>query len=280
MELRVIGNLTKGKILRKPVTLSMENVSNNGIYGGLVCETYPIPCYRCSGKKFHLWRDGDDYICFCANDACLKEDSEASKEIDRIERAKRLERNEHGQIMTGAEKFRLGLSYKNACLAKWIAPKAYQSITNLWLTDRKSFLIVMGNPGTGKTFLSASVLNYLFEKKEEVFYTTHRRFIEEIHRAIEEGKTQHSVIDKMAYKKFLIIDDLASATCTEWQVEMLLELIDRRYSDKLKTLITTNLDKNGLKETLGGRTYSRLFDYNNQFLEFWTEDNRLNEEIL
>jgi DNA replication protein DnaC len=134
----------------------------------------------------------------------------------------------------------------------------------------------MGNPGTGKTYLSASILNLLFEKKEEVFYTTHRRFIEEIHKAIEEGKTQHSVIDRLSYKKYLIFDDLGSSKCTEWQNEMVLELIDRRYSNENKTLITTNLNKKQISDILGERTASRIFDKKNETLEFWAKDQRQN----
>jgi DNA replication protein DnaC len=254
----------------------MESVSNNNILGGKCTKTYPIPCFRCKGIFYHICKDGDDWVSFCGNQDCLNEDSNASKSIARDEYQKRVEKNDHGQSMTGAEKFNLGSSYKHACLSKWMADRVIQNIVNSWIKDYKPFLVLMGNPGTGKTYLSASILNLLFEKKEEVFYTTHRRFIEEIHKAIEEGKTQHSVIDRLSYKKYLIFDDLGSSKCTEWQNEMVLELIDRRYSNENKTLITTNLNKKQISDILGERTASRIFDKKNETLEFWAKDQRQN----
>jgi DNA replication protein DnaC len=61
---------------------------------------------------------------------------------------------------------------------------------------------------------------------------------------------------------------------------MILELIDRRYSDKLKTLITTNLNQKGLKEDLGQRIFSRLFDQKNAILDYWVGDRRQYSEYM
>jgi DNA replication protein DnaC len=269
-----------GKLKISPVSMSMANVSNDKRFGGLITLDYPVPCFRCQKKVFHICKDGDDWVAFCSNNKCLNDDCLASRAIANTEYAKKKEKNEYGQVITGAEKFGMGSSYKNACLAKWVAPRSCQDIANFWMKDFKPFLVVMGNPGTGKTYLSAAILNMLFENKNEVLYTTHRRFIEEIHRAIEDGKTQHSVIEKYSNKKYLIIDDLGAATCTDWQKEMILELIDRRYSDQCKTMITSNLNEKQIKEMLGQRTSSRLFDQKNAFLQFWTNDNRQDPEYM
>lgn len=272
--------MTKGKLKIQPVSLLMENVSDNGIFGGLCTKDYPKPCIRCKGTFFHICEDGDDWVSFCGNLSCLKEDSDASKAIAREEYARKQEKNEYGVVVTGAEKFMMGSSYKNACLARWTAPRESQAIASTWIKDQKPFLVVMGSKGTGKTYLSAALLNLLFEQKNEVYYTTHRRFIEEIQRGIEDGKTQHSIIDKISYKKYLIIDDIGAAKCSEWQQEMLLELIDRRYSNQDKTLITTNLNMKQIGEVLGERTSSRMFDYKNAKLEFWSSDKRLNPQDM
>lgn len=256
----------------------MENVSINSTIGGMHTKEYPIPCYRCKGTYFHICRDGDDWVAFCSNDKCLQDDCVVSKSTNQAEYQEKVERNEHGQIMTGAEKFRMGSSYKNASLSKWLAPPIVHNVVNSWTKDFKPFLVVMGNSGTGKTYLSAAILNLFFFQKKEVFYTTHRRFIEEIQRGIEEGRTQHSIIDKISDKKYLILDDLGAARCSDWQQEMLLELIDRRYSDKSKTLITTNLNNQQLTETLGSRTASRLLDQHNAIVHCWTTDKRQDSE--
>ena len=56
--------------------------------------------------------------------------------------------------------------------------------------------------------------------------------------------------------------------------EMILDLIDRRYSDRQKTLLTSNFNRQEMKEFLGPRTESRLFDQHNTVLEFWNADRR------
>lgn len=177
-------------------------------------------------------------------------------------------------LQTGAEKFHLGRAYHQATLAKWIGQPDQHEIVSKWLTNQKPFLTLLGSPGTGKTYLAAAILNYLFDKGQEIAYITHRRFIEEIHFAMQDGKTQHSVLPRYSEKKYLIFDDLGSATCTDWQQEMILELVDRRYSDKQKTLITSNFTKDDLRIKLGKRTASRLMDIQNEVMEFWSTDRR------
>jgi DNA replication protein DnaC len=55
---------------------------------------------------------------------------------------------------------------------------------------------------------------------------------------------------------------------------MILELIDRRYSSKMKTIITSNFKPEELKQKLGDRTASRLLDNGNEILQFWSTDRR------
>jgi len=174
----------------------------------------------------------------------------------------------------------LGIEYSYASLSKWIAPVYAHEYVLDWFSNDKPFLLIMGTTGIGKTYLSAAILNYLEEKNQNVFYTTHRRLIDGIHRSIEKGKPQMDPIDRISDLKYLILDDLGSATCTEWQQEMILELIDRRYSNNLKTLITTNLDEKKIQEKLGARTASRILDVKNSKISFWEPDNRLSRDFL
>lgn len=204
----------------------------------------------------------------------MKDDSEANKSKILKEFSNPKERNENGVIISGAEKFRLGFNYNNACLSSWRCPPQEQEKVSSWMKNAKPFLVMLGGCGTGKTYLCAAILNYYHEHDREIFYTTHRRFIEEIHRGIENGKTQHSVVNKMAEKECLILDDLGASQCTEWQQEMILELIDQRYSNARKTFITTNLTREEIKQRLGFRTESRIFDKNNQVINSWVEDCR------
>ena len=203
--------LHSGRAIPKRGVISTEFVSTTKM-GGLFTKQSPILCPRCNGMEMHIWKDGDDYCCFCANSDCLKLDADASKAIERENKA-----NKH-PTETGAKAFRLGSAYLNAILTKWIAKDAEHAAVSKWLKNNSPFLVVIGNPGTGKSYLSAAVLNYLYESNSDVAYTTHRRFIDEIKMGIQSGeKREHEIIWKYAQKRTLIFDDLGSSRGTEWK---------------------------------------------------------------
>lgn len=237
--------------------------------------TYPIGCPRCKGHNVNLAKDGNYFIVFCQNQDCLKADSEASKSQARKYYLTQQERDNRGLVITGAKKYNLGKLYENACLSKWTAPQKCQSIVNNWINNQNPFLVCTGGTGTGKTFLCSSVLNYLYEKHKEVEFTSHRQFIQRIQEYINDGKGQYQFIKKIADKEWLIFDDLGSAANTCWQQEMILELVDMRYSNQKKTLITTNLTPDEMVDCLGERVFSRLFEKNNMKIELWTADRRI-----
>lgn len=182
-------------------------------------------------------------------------------------------------MQTGATVYSLGTRYKNASLARWIAPEKAQKEVNDWLKKQKHFLVVLGNPGCGKTYLCASILNFFYEQGEEVYFTNHRRFMNMIQKSISDGVPQHTAIEKISSKNILIIDDIGSATNTDWQVEMILDLIDTRYNNELPTIITTNLREQKIEEVLGERTKSRMFSAENTIINIQTNDMRKETEM-
>ena len=62
------------------------------------------------------------------------------------------------------------------------------------------------------------------------------------------------------------LDELSRAPRTGWQMEVITELLDARYRGNLTTLLTSNLDPDGLKEAFGGsmdgeRVVSRMAEW-------------------
>jgi DNA replication protein DnaC len=58
----------------------------------------------------------------------------------------------------------------------------------------------------------------------------------------------------------LVIDDLGAEKSSEWAREILYLIIDKRYSDLLPTIITSNLSPKELAEKLDDRLVSRLME--------------------
>ncbi|MEU9103445.1 ATP-binding protein [Streptomyces xanthophaeus] len=65
-------------------------------------------------------------------------------------------------------------------------------------------------------------------------------------------------IQELGRCPLLILDDLGAAKQSEWTEELTYRLINRRYTEMLPTLITTNLPIAELRNAVGDRVASRL----------------------
>lgn len=257
---------------------------NPQLAGALSVENFPMACPRCARTKVYLVPDGDNYNVFCSNlsmpknqDSCGARQSNATKAKSREENSKNQEM-QNGMIVSGARKFAMGKDYFNASFNSWNTPSNRMTAVAHWFTNNKPFLVCLGTPGTAKTYMCACILNRLFNEKKDVYYTTHRRFISELQKAINDGDSVDNVILKFFNKDYLIIDDLGSATNTDWQKEKILDLIDYRHAHQKKTVITSNFDQDEISSFLSIRTYSRLLDQKNEIIECFEADRRLMEE--
>ena len=59
-------------------------------------------------------------------------------------------------------------------------------------------------------------------------------------------------------KKCLILDDMGAEKTSEWSIQTLYSIIDRRYRDEKQTLITSNLTLDEIAEKVGDRIASRI----------------------
>lgn len=54
------------------------------------------------------------------------------------------------------------------------------------------------------------------------------------------GQSEYEMFDKYASCGLLVLDDLGKGSKSEWAAERLYMLLDKRYADKLPTIITSN----------------------------------------
>ena len=59
---------------------------------------------------------------------------------------------------------------------------------------------------------------------------------------------------------YLIIDDFGVQRGTDWEMEMLYDLVDARYADERLTVVTTNKPVSEIQQLSDGRIYSRLVE--------------------
>jgi len=124
---------------------------------------------------------------------------------------------------------------------------------------RGAGLILSGRPGTGKSHLAAAILQVLVERRS-VLYTTCMDLI----RAVREtwrrdsDRTATQVLNALQRLDLLAIDEVGVQTGTENEQAILFDVLDRRYREVKPTILLTNLDKGGLQEFVGERTFDRL----------------------
>lgn len=115
-------------------------------------------------------------------------------------------------------------------------------------------LILLGEPGCGKTHLAAAVANYLIANGIPVVFAIVPDLLDTL-RPSRDG-VYHDIL--MAYQTapLLILDDLGAEKSSEWTGEKLYQIINYRYNHLLPLVATSN----EMPRRIDPRLHSRLFD--------------------
>lgn len=169
--------------------------------------------------------------------------------------------------------------FDNANFGNCVQSQEIMEQIKVWIDNPKGFLILRGNPGTGKTFLMVAIYNFLEEKMAEILkrnkfpkedawkyfhcYSEHH-FLSEMKKyfGYDEKGTTGSRIRKICDIKYLFYDDLGTSGCEySWQKDLIQEFINTRYNNTAgATVITTNFNNQELMQKIDQKTVDRLTD--------------------
>ncbi len=136
----------------------------------------------------------------------------------------------------------------------------------------KSYLLT-GPCGIGKTYIASAMMKAIIRQHADRAYflgDTLRLFnvqfisapelLLKIRDSFEPGanQTEMDLIYWYGSVDCLILDDLGAEKASDWTLQTLYSIIDIRMREQKQTIITSNLDLDGIREKLSDRVASRL----------------------
>lgn len=121
-------------------------------------------------------------------------------------------------------------------------------------------LYLYGSVGTGKTFASACIANYLMENGKTVLVMNLGLYLIKLQR--EWAEAENDILNYVKNCDLLVIDDLGVEKVSEWVLDKVFTLIDTRYRAEKPLIVTTNLNlkgkENSIEDKFGIRAADRI----------------------
>ena len=130
--------------------------------------------------------------------------------------------------------------------------------------------IFCGKPGTGKTHLAVGIGLYVMSYHKLVMFTTVQRMVRRVKDAWRKDaiESESDVIDLLVQPDLLILDEIGVQFGTEFEKNLMFDILNERYEKRRPTLLLSNLTTQEVKAFLGDRVYDRLREDGGQAVSF------------
>lgn len=143
-----------------------------------------------------------------------------------------------------------------------MAHKALKQCKNFVKNFSSSYenILLYGNTGVGKTFLTNCIAKALLDRCHSVLYFSATTLFDTLakntfEQRLDEVPSSSYILDC----DLLIIDDLGTEMSNSFVLSKFFEVINERHLRRKSTLISTNLSMETLKDIYTERTFSRIF---------------------
>ena len=210
------------------------------------------------GANKRIWVNDACNHCIVEKDARDKIDAENKRVADDIEYKRKA--RELTRINAGISKRNLYKTFDDYICTNEGQDKAKNDCIRYvenFPSDKS--MIMVGGVGTGKTLLASAMLDNLVDKHSCTIIK-----VIDLVRSLkatwskESDNTEEYLIDYYCKRDLLIIDEVGSQFGSDTEKLFIFDIIDGRYQDMKPTILISNLDIEGVKESIGDRCVDRL----------------------
>ena len=165
-----------------------------------------------------------------------------------------------------------------------LAHHAYEECNNFihtFISDtEKNNLLIFGNTGVGKTFLTHCIARDIMQAGHSVLYLTATEFFDALlDKAFHQAEESLDLYEQIQECELLIIDDLGTERNTDFVISQLFVCLNDRILNQKSTIISTNLTLNEIKSNYTERTFSRISNHY-KVLRLAGDDIRIQKRLM
>lgn len=135
----------------------------------------------------------------------------------------------------------------------------------------RGFLLLLGGVGSGKSHLAVGIMREIGKG----YFVKQSTLLRSLRETYKDSKAADPV-SKCQESRLLILDEMGISAGGKDEFPMLSEILDYRYSEAKQTILTSNLDRDGLAALLGERIGDRLRECAFAILSFGGASHRRN----
>lgn len=164
----------------------------------------------------------------------------------------------------------LDKSFSNFEVWNDISRKVKDTSTNYYLrfnkikTERVNSILLCGNPGCGKTHMALALANNLLKQNVQVIYMPYRDIVTKLKQNMLDEEFYRKTISKYQVAEVLLIDDLFKGKVNETDINIMFEIVNHRYLNRLPIIVSTEYTIERLlsfDEAIGSRIYEMAKEY-------------------
>lgn len=124
-----------------------------------------------------------------------------------------------------------------------------------WSKHGRGILVIHGGHGLGKSHLGVG----LIRNETDALFITQGTFLKKLRDRYSNDRAE-DIVDRCQREKVLVIDEMQTPQGGKDEFPAVYEVFNYRYGEGLRTIITTNIEKGDIEESLGTRVADRLKD--------------------